>query len=193
MVCCHQRMLGHLIWSLFLLWPLTSLVCRLLFVFFLSVLYIISIKVLCSFLEFANQTSLLLLFLCPISYCRLLSVFLILLSSFFPAFLHRETSVIMITITISSKRTGNYSLMTTIQTISGFIPAEPRSCMNSSINFRIELAMTRQVQEIAPGSNRWSVILVSTIFFTILWQCNKDCHMYFFCLKDVQIVHRYEI
>lgn len=36
--------------------------CRLLFVFFLSVLYIISIKVLCSFLEFANQTSLLLLF-----------------------------------------------------------------------------------------------------------------------------------
>lgn len=26
MVCCHQRMLGHLIWSLFLLWPLTSLV-----------------------------------------------------------------------------------------------------------------------------------------------------------------------
>lgn len=36
--------------------------CRLLFVFCLSVLYIISIKVLCSFLEFANQTSLLLLF-----------------------------------------------------------------------------------------------------------------------------------
>lgn len=167
--------------------------CRLLFVFFLSVLYIIFIKVLCSFLEFANQTSLLLLFLCPISYCRLLSVFLILLSSSFPAFLHRETSVIMITITISSKRTGNYSLMTTIQTISGFIPAEPRSCMNSSINFRIELAMTRQVQEIAPGSNRWSVILVSTIFFTILWQCNKDCNVYFFCLKNVQIVRRYEI
>lgn len=168
--------------------------CRLLFVFFLSVLYIISIKVLCSFLEFANQTSLLLLFFfCPISYCRLLSVFLILLSSSFPAFLHRETSVIMITITISSKRTGNCSLMTTIQTISGFIPAEPRSCMNSSINFRIELAMTRPVQEIAPGSNRWSVILVSTIFFTILWQCNKDCNVYFFCLKDVKIVHRYEI
>lgn len=39
--------------------------CRLLFVFFLSVLYIIFIKVLCSFLEFANQTSLLLLFICP--------------------------------------------------------------------------------------------------------------------------------
>lgn len=32
--------------------------CRLLFVFFLFVLYIISIKVLCSILEFVNQTSL---------------------------------------------------------------------------------------------------------------------------------------
>lgn len=64
--------------------------CRLLFVFFLSVLYIISIKVLCSFHEFANQTSLLLLFFCPISDCLFLSVFLILLSSFFPAFLHTQ-------------------------------------------------------------------------------------------------------
>lgn len=126
--------------------------CRLLFVFFLSVLYIISIKVLCSILEFVDIVTF--CFFCSFSDCLLLSVFLILLSSSFPAFLHRETSVIMITITISSKRTGNYSLMTTIQTISGFIPAEPRSCMNSSINFRIELAMTRQVQEIAPGSNR---------------------------------------
>lgn len=26
MVCCHQRMIGHSIWSLFLLWPMTSLV-----------------------------------------------------------------------------------------------------------------------------------------------------------------------
>lgn len=128
--------------------------CRLLFVFFLFLLYIISIKVLCSILEFVNQTSLPFAFFCSFSNCLFLSVFLILLSSSFPAFLHRETSVIMITITISSKRTGIYSLMTTIQTISGFIPAEPRSCMNSSINFRIELAMTRQVQEIAPGSNR---------------------------------------
>lgn len=128
--------------------------CRLLFVFFLSVLYIISIKVLCSFLEFANQTSLLLLFFSVL----FLTVVYFLFFSFFcllPFLLScRETSVIMITITISSKRTGIYSLMTTIQTISGFIPAEPRSCMNSSINFRIELAMTRQVQEIAPGSNR---------------------------------------
>lgn len=127
--------------------------CRLLFVFFLSVLFIIFIKVLCSFLEFANQTSLLLLFICPtVVYFLSFSFFCLL--SFLLSYTHRETSVIMITITISSKRTGNYSLMTTIQTISGFIPAEPRSCMNSSINFRIELAMTRQVQEIAPGSNR---------------------------------------
>lgn len=126
--------------------------CRLLFVFFLSVLYIISIKVLCSILEFVDIVTF--CFFCSFSDFLFLSVFLIFLSSSFPAFLHRETSVIMITITISSKRTGNYSLMTTIQTISGFIPAEPRSCMNSSINFRIELAMTRQVQEIAPDSNR---------------------------------------
>lgn len=124
--------------------------CRLLFVFFLFVLYIIiSIKVLCCKLDIVTFC-----FFCSFSDFLFLSVFLIFLSSSFPAFLHRETSVIMITITISSKRTGNYSLMTTIQTISGFIPAEPRSCMNSSINFRIELAMTRQVQEIAPGSNR---------------------------------------
>lgn len=128
--------------------------CRLLFVFFFLFCISFPSRFFALFLSFANQTSLLLLFLCPIYYCHFLSVLLILLSSSFPAFLHRETSVIMITITISSKRTGNYSLMTTILTISGFIPAEPRSCMNSSINFRIELAMTRPAREIAPGSNR---------------------------------------
>ena len=111
------------------------------------------------------------------------------LSSFLPflpfnRFLGREMKAMMQTIIINSKRTGNYSLMTTTQIISGFTPAKPQWCMNCCIHFRIELVTIHPVPGIARGSNRWTATQVRTtsclqclfnICIFLLWLLSSPC------------------